>query len=246
MFIDRWPCRFKTETKEEEDAVIFVPERLLFRRVGGALKTWDCVLWANKGKEISVMWDFYTARAQKSDTSIFFSWSQRHLPPPPELWSDQTPRGEPAASEEELTGSHGIIAWAHMESWDRVVVWGWRPLRMEDIPSTKEESFQYLWNRTHAIALFACVGGAGGNGHPSYISPRCLCRLYGPDVSDRAAGLPASLQLDLTRDGKYAPWPRRRAGQCGPVPPERAMPGAVPFARSSSQIRSATLFPCGH
>lgn len=88
MFIDRWPCRppwdyFKTETtEEEEEAVIFGLERLLFRRVGGALKTWDCVLWANKGKEITVMWDFYTAHAQKNHNKHFFSCDPNATPHP--------------------------------------------------------------------------------------------------------------------------------------------------------------------
>lgn len=56
----------------------------------------------------------------------------------------------------------------------------------------------------------------------------------------------AICQLDLTRDVKYSPWPCDRAGQSGLVPPERTVPGAVLFAHSSSQIRSATLFPCAH
>lgn len=130
MFIDRWPCRppwdyFKTETtEEEEEAVIFGLERLLFRRVGGALKTWDCVLWANKGKEITVMWDFYTAHAQKNHNKHFFSCDPNATPhpPPAKLCSDQVSWGKPPPSEEELAGSYEIITWAHMESCDRVVV----------------------------------------------------------------------------------------------------------------------------
>lgn len=83
-----WPCcwhlalkkkkkKIKEKKRQRKKLWSFAPSDFSPTRIEEALKTWDCVLWVNRGKEISVMWAFVLLTHKSVTTSLFLV-----IPPP--------------------------------------------------------------------------------------------------------------------------------------------------------------------
>ena len=97
--------RIKEKKRQRKKLWSFAPSDFSPTRIEEALKTWDCVLWVNRGKEISVMWAFVLLTHKSVTTSLFL------VIPPHCVWIRS--HGQATALEEALKDSLKNITWAN-------------------------------------------------------------------------------------------------------------------------------------
>lgn len=155
MCMQEWPCcrklglfyfkKKKKRKRQKKKLWSFAPSDFCPTRIGEALKTWDCVLWVNKGKEISVMWAFALLTHKSVTTSLFL------VTPPPILCLDQVSWASHCLGGS-IKGLYENISWANMGSCDTEfsckIIWR-KALKTSD----KGEAAQ-IWHGAHTVCEF--------------------------------------------------------------------------------------------